>query len=614
MERDQDMASPAPKSGRIPPADHAERENLERRERIRAQLLAGQRVASSDIQPGEFFVQVHRAVLRAINTAHRLTAAQRQYLGVLIEYSYGYRSPWAIRDLQDRHPPSLNDWCNWLGGWSSEQVCGVRKQLLDLGVIMLVNGNSSYVALNEAWETWDQELFARHPKHAGAGRKPRGTQADLASHSPAMHSRMNPGDQSEALIHEFTENNSRINDTNPRISQHESMNSPALIHGFTPGCSEASPEAASGDALNKRKKEEIIKKRRHKGNTPSVKSQVCVNEKREIIPSSSRSQATVQDNTGSGQEENCLPPAPEQGKINQPTLPRMGAVPLYRAVKEKEGDGVPRGEGNDLEEAPNHAQPAERLFAVWQLHAPYLPESVWEEERLKSGLARLTDLIATKGNPVTPDELPGLMYQHQSWRDRHGHPYALRPSAILNHLGELRRQVHDCPAPAVLEWQARLHLSPEVQATETGEGEPGDGAAVETSLDSDPSSVVIDDPVWTGQLTRFVPDAEGARDGCPTRDVQMLWGFVRDALRPGLNTARRQHLDALTPAWDPARPRELLLLSGASYTVRFTNMVLLRDINALIDKLLSRFFDRVRIVLVPQEGIEQVRQQGESGF
>jgi hypothetical protein len=130
---------------------------------------------------------------------------------------------------------------------------------------------------------------------------------------------------------------------------------------------------------------------------------------------------------------------------------------------------------------------------------------------------------------------------------------------------------------------------------------------IEAESGGDLFTELVDDPEWTGQLSRFVPDAEGTRDGRQNRDVQMLWGFVRDALRPGLNTARRQHLDSLVPAWNPTNPRELALLGSSSYTVRFTSMALARDINELISKLLSRFFDHARFVFVPQEVIEQVQ-------
>lgn len=132
---------------------------------------------------------------------------------------------------------------------------------------------------------------------------------------------------------------------------------------------------------------------------------------------------------------------------------------------------------------------------------------------------------------------------------------------------------------------------------------------IEAESGGDLFTELMDDPEWVARLCRFVPDAEATRDGRQSRDMQMLWGFVRDALRPGLNTARRQHLDSLVPAWNPTSPRELLLLGSTSYTVRFTNMALLREINELIGKLLSRFFDRARIVFVRQEVIDQVQVQ-----
>ncbi len=131
----------------------------------------------------------------------------------------------------------------------------------------------------------------------------------------------------------------------------------------------------------------------------------------------------------------------------------------------------------------------------------------------------------------------------------------------------------------------------------------------EAEASGDLFTELVDDAEWAAQLRRFVPDVEGARDGYEQRDVQMLWGFVRDALRPGLNTARRQHLEALVPAWNPAHARELLLLGSTSYTIRFINMALLREINELVGKLLNRFFDQARPVFVPQAVIEQVQGQ-----
>jgi hypothetical protein len=138
-------------------------------------------------------------------------------------------------------------------------------------------------------------------------------------------------------------------------------------------------------------------------------------------------------------------------------------------------------------------------------------------------------------------------------------------------------------------------------------------AAIENAAGGDLFTQLVDDAEWAARLSHIVPDLDGQRDGRQSRDVQMLWGFVCDALRTTLNTARRQHLDSLVPAWDSANPRELLLLGGTSYTVRFTNLTLLREIDELIGKLLSRFFDRARPVYVPQSVIEQMREQSGQG-
>ena len=154
-------------------------------------------------------------------------------------------------------------------------------------------------------------------------------------------------------------------------------------------------------------------------------------------------------------------------------------------------------------------------------------------------------------------------------------------------------------------------LSPNRSREEEGSAAPEKDVEldIETESGGDLFTELMDNPEWIAQLSRFVPDAEGMRDGRQSRDVQMLWGFVRDALRPGLNTARRQHLDSLVPAWNATAPRELVLLGGTSYTVRFTNMALQREINELIGKLLNRFFDRARLVFVRQEVIEHLLAQ-----
>ncbi|HEU5369058.1 MAG TPA: hypothetical protein VFU69_11360 [Ktedonobacterales bacterium] len=92
-----------------------------------------------------------------------------------------------------------------------------------------------------------------------------------------------------------------------------------------------------------------------------------------------------------------------------------------------------------------------------------------------------------------------------------------------------------------------------------------------------------------------LPDPE---TGQP-RAVSMLWGFVREEMRGQLNTARQQHLDALTPKWDATRPRTLLLVCHLSYTARVVEWNLRREIQPQFDHLLSRFFDEFQVVYAP---------------
>ena len=83
------------------------------------------------------------------------------------------------------------------------------------------------------------------------------------------------------------------------------------------------------------------------------------------------------------------------------------------------------------------------------------------------------------------------------------------------------------------------------------------------------------------------------------RSLTMLWGFVRQALWDHLNLPRRQHLDHLTPRWDAARPRTLLLLSATRYTGRFVAQVMGVDIERQIEKLLSAYFDGFQVAYAP---------------
>lgn len=181
-------------------------------------------------------------------------------------------------------------------------------------------------------------------------------------------------------------------------------------------------------------------------------------------------------------------------------------------------------------------------------------------------------------------------------------------SLLLDARGNLRDLVD-------LQEDLGMDLGPAILSTSAtresgGSTQEADGDVdIENATGGDLFTQLVDDTEWAARLSRFVPDLDGQRNGHQTRDVQMLWGFVRDALYPTLNTARRQQLDSLVPAWDAANPRELLLLGGTSYTIRFTNMALLREVNELIGKLLNRFFDHARPVYVPQVVIERIREQ-----
>lgn len=110
-----------------------------------------------------------------------------------------------------------------------------------------------------------------------------------------------------------------------------------------------------------------------------------------------------------------------------------------------------------------------------------------------------------------------------------------------------------------------------------------------------PDGVALLKEVELAALLDHVPDPQTSQP----RTLRMLWGFVREALRPLLNLARRQHLDALTPKWDATRPRTLLLLSSTTYTARFVEQALRVELERQIEKLLAHYFDEFQIAYVP---------------
>ncbi len=105
------------------------------------------------------------------------------------------------------------------------------------------------------------------------------------------------------------------------------------------------------------------------------------------------------------------------------------------------------------------------------------------------------------------------------------------------------------------------------------------------------------------RLESTVPDGE------QRRSVQVLWGFVCEALQPRLSLARRHHLERLQPAVDPEDPRVLLLLSSEQSTIRFFTMTLAREIQEQVEKLLRRYFDTAQIGYVPQKGTSKLGGQ-----
>jgi hypothetical protein len=110
-----------------------------------------------------------------------------------------------------------------------------------------------------------------------------------------------------------------------------------------------------------------------------------------------------------------------------------------------------------------------------------------------------------------------------------------------------------------------------------------------------PEGVVLLEEAELAALHDHMPDPQ---TGQP-RSLRMLWGFVCEALRPDLNLARRQHLDALIPKWDANRPRTLLLLSNTTYTARFVEQALRTELERQIEKLLAHYFDEFQIAYAP---------------
>lgn len=348
----------------------------------------------------------------------------------------------------------------------------------------------------------------------------------------------------------------------------------------------------------------------------------------------------AKDNGNTARSDNEAPPQAQQlTKTSQAVLFPAIAMPAQPQPAEMQQRRVSSSRRGPRPTMKRKQLPQNALYAVWK---EILPSAT--ERQAKStiiGLAELANPEKMMGYPVTPGELPALMYQVMDWRDRNTNEhYTPTPRLLAEWIDKIRRQVANTPAPRVqawLNWQMQqaegapdpadelAHLIETVQAFELylrGGYSTDSSAALEIEEEAQvelegaaadgeqPDEVASADEVedfsWTTRLQQFVPDGDRKRGGNSQRDVGMLWGFVRDALRPGLNTARRQHLDALIPAWDPEYPSDLLLLGSSDYGVRFVELTLLRDIDEQIGKLLSRFFVRATLVVVPQWVIDQV--------
>lgn len=366
-------------------------------------------------------------------------------------------------------------------------------------------------------------------------------------------------------------------------------------------------EPITNTLANYSTKQELAKRAADAAPTPGAKEEDKSGAEKHQPPNPSLPSGS-EDTTHSGIE--ATPPTAEF--LSKPSLFPAVAMPASVPVEEAFTPPKRSRTRGVKERKPRSPNP---MYEVWKRHISTPPGSAREITSICTGLAELANPALTEGRPVTLEELPALMYQAMSWVDRvTGEHYTPTPRLIATYLSRLRDQIITCPAPKVRAWLAGYLPSPEEapeaqedQAEEHTEAQADQTVGTPLPDPDDLLTELVTDPAWITRLSRFVPDAEGARDGSSRREVQMLWGFVRDALRPGLNIARRQHLDSLVPAWNPINPRELVLLGSTSYTIRFANMALLREINELVGKLLSRFFEHARLALVRQEVIEQLQ-------
>jgi hypothetical protein len=255
--------------------------------------------------------------------------------------------------------------------------------------------------------------------------------------------------------------------------------------------------------------------------------------------------------------------------------PQVGAT-IHQALVDLGGSNPAGGVQTILQALTGVAAPLERmpdLFALGQ--------SRLEQQKELFTIPNPTGyLIGIMRNVAVEGMLKGWNVAQMRAEDEVKHAQALRSAARaeisgLTYEGDARPQ--ESASPAAGGWtdvDPRAAPTPDVPE----EVEVADAATVAT---------------WHDHL----PDPEGGQP----RSVSMLWGFVRGEISSGLPIVRRQHLTALTPKWDTARPRTLLLLCRLTYTARAVELTLRREIQPQLDTLLSRFFDTFQVVYAPEQ-------------
>src|SRR5262249_25116634 len=130
---------------------------------------------------------------------------------------------------------------------------------------------------------------------------------------------------------------------------------------------------------------------------------------------------------------------PAAGLASSQPIFQAGAMPLSEEPTKPAALPKQARRKGTKERTPRPPNP---MNAVWKQHAPDSPASRAEITSICVGLARLADPGETEGQPVTQEELPALMYQVMSWKDKDsGESYTPTPHLILKYLSRLRGQL-----------------------------------------------------------------------------------------------------------------------------------------------------------------------------